>query len=131
MNQNDLGSDEGFAEARRRLDGINQRAQQNRQRAQALADDVESIVESVRSPRGEVTVRARVGGKLAGLEYGPAAEDLTLGTLAQLTLDTIARAQHRAMAALAERGAEVFGADSDIATSLRTDADRGYPSPDQ
>jgi len=123
-----FGIDEGFAAARRQLDDINRQAQQNRERAQALAADVESITESVRSPRGEVTVRARVGGKLAGLDFGPAAEGLALPVLAQLTLETIAQAQHKAMSVLADRSAELFGAESDIATSLKSDARRGYPT---
>ncbi|MCI1017493.1 YbaB/EbfC family nucleoid-associated protein [Microbacterium sp. C5A9] len=129
MDDSTFGIDEGFAAARKQLDDINRQAQQNQARAQALATDVDTLVESVRSPRGEVTVRAKVGGRLAGLEFGPAAEGLALPALAQLTLETIAAAQHRAMAALADRSAELFGAESDIAASIRSDADRGYPSP--
>ncbi|WP_091230954.1 YbaB/EbfC family nucleoid-associated protein [Microbacterium sp. 3J1] len=128
MDDSAFDIEEGLASTRRQLDDINRQAQQNRERAQALATDVETIVESVRSPRGEVTVRAKVGGRLAGLEFGPAAEALELPALAQLTLDTIARAQHRAMVALAERSGELFGAESDIAASLRSDAEHGYPS---
>ena len=129
MSDNTFGIDEGFAAARKQLDDINRQAQQNQARAQALATDVETLVESARSPRGEVTVRAKVGGKLAGLEFGPAAEALTLQALAQVTLETIAQAQHNAMSTLADRSAELFGEDSDIATSLKSDARRGYPSP--
>ncbi|PKI92289.1 hypothetical protein CW368_05550 [Actinomycetales bacterium SN12] len=120
--------EEGFAAARRQLDDVTRQAQENRARANALAADVENIVESVRSPRGEVTVRAHVGGRLAGLEFGSGAEELGLDALARVTLTTIAQAQHKAMTALAERGADLFGEQSDIAASLRSDADRGYPA---
>ncbi len=129
MADNGFDIDEGFAAARRQLDDINRQAQQNRERANALASDVDTIVESVRSGRGEVVVRARVGGKLAGLEFGPSAEDLDLPSLARITLETIAQAQHKAMTALADRSAELFGEESDIATSIRTDAERAYPAP--
>ena len=129
MSDNTFGIDQGFAAARTQLDDINRQAQQNQARAQALATDVETLVESARSPRGEVTVRAKVGGKLAGLEFGPSAEALTLQALAQVTLETIAQAQHNAMSTLADRSAELFGEESDIATSLKSDARRGYPSP--
>ncbi|MEV8251826.1 hypothetical protein AB0O87_13000 [Microbacterium sp. NPDC076768] len=128
MNDDTFGIDEGFAAARNLLDNVNRQAQQNRERAQALTTDVESIVESVRSPRGEVIVRAKVGGTLVGLDFGPASEGIALPVLARITLETIAEAQHKAMSTLAERSAELFGADSDIAMNLKSDAQHGYPT---
>lgn len=129
MEDNDFGIDEAFAKARRQLDDIALRAQQNRARAQEMKEATETTVGTARSPHGEVTVTARVGGRLASLEFAPSAEQLALPALARITLETIAQAQHAAMAALADHSAEVFGADSEITAGLRADADRSYPAP--
>lgn len=121
------GMDAGFDDARRQLQEIRAKAQNNKLRAEALAEDVDAISEEVRSARGEVRVRAGVGGRVRLIAFGAEAEHLSLDALGHLTNRTIAEAQHAAMARLADRGAELFGAESDIALSLRRDADRGYP----
>lgn len=128
MEHNTHDFDEGFAEARRKLGELNERARQNTQRATALADDVDSIVGTARSARGEVTVRAHVGGRLADITFGAAADELSLDALGRLTLDTIATAQRDAMSMLAGRSAQLFGAESDIARSMASDADRSFPN---
>lgn len=120
--------DEGFAEARRKLAELNQRARQNTQLASALAGDAESIIATARSARGEVTVAAHVGGRLASLTFGEAADDLSLDALGRLTMEIIAKAQREAMIMLAGRGAELFGAESDIAQSMASDAERSFPN---
>jgi len=122
-----IGMDAGFDDARRQLQEIRAKAQNNKLRADALADDVDAISEEVRSARGAVIVRAGVGGRVRLITFGPEAERLSLDALGHLTTQTIAEAQHAAMARLADRGAELFGPESDIALSLRRDADRGYP----
>ncbi|WP_103208904.1 hypothetical protein [Microbacterium testaceum] len=121
------GMDAGFDNARRQLLEIRAKAQNNKLRADALADDVDAISEEVRSARGEVVVRAGVGGRVRLITFGPEAERLSLDALGHLTTQTIAEAQHAAMARLADRSAELFGPESDIALSMRRDADRGYP----
>lgn len=121
--------DEGFAEARRKLAELNQRARQNTQLASALAGDAESIIATARSARGEVTVAAHVGGRLASLTFGEAADDLSLDALGRLTMEIIAKAQREAMIMLAGRGAgRLFGAESDIAQSMASDAERSFPN---
>lgn len=122
-----IGTDAGFEDARRQLQEIRVKAQNNKLRADALSEDVESIMEEARSARGEVTVRAGVGGRVRLITFGAEAERLTLDALGHLTTQTIAEAQHAAMTRLADRGAELFGAESDIALSMRRDGDRGYP----
>lgn len=121
------GMDAGFEDARRQLSEIRAKAHDNKRRANALADDVDAITAEAQSPRGEVVVEAGVGGRLRAVTFGPAAQNLALDALGVLTLQTIADAQHAAMAQLADRGAELFGAESDIAVSMRRDADQGYP----
>lgn len=129
MEQNDFGLEEAFARARGQLEDVARRAQQNRIRAQEMKEATESIVATARSPRGDVTVRARVGGRIESLEFADSAEQLALAALARITLETIAQAQQGAMKALADRGEELFGEDSDIVAGLRADAERGYPAP--
>lgn len=128
MEHNEHDFDEGFAQARSKLAELNERARRNTQRATALADDAESIVATARSARGEVTVKAHVGGRLADLAFGEAADELSLDALGRVTMETIARAQREAMAILAGRGAELFGPDSDIAKSMASDAERSFPN---
>ncbi|GAA3937875.1 YbaB/EbfC family nucleoid-associated protein [Microbacterium soli] len=127
MDENAYDFDANFADARRKLAELNERARQNTQRASALAEDANSIVATARSARGEVTVRAHVGGRLADLSFGDAADELSLDALGRLTLETITRAQREAMTLLAERGAELFGPESDIARGMASDAERSYP----
>lgn len=122
-----IGMDAGFEDARRRLSEIRARAHDNTARAHALADDVHEITAEARSPRGEVTVRAGVGGRVQDVSFAAEAARLDLDALGRLTTETIADAQHAAMSRLADRGAELFGTESDIAASLRRDADTGYP----
>ncbi|MDQ1128822.1 hypothetical protein [Microbacterium sp. SORGH_AS_0888] len=122
-----IGMDAGFEDARRQLQEIRSQAQNNKLRADALADDADSITAEARSAHGEVTVRAGVGGRVRLISFGVEAERLPLDALGHLTTQTVAEAQHSAMVRLADRGAELFGAESDIALSLRRDADRGYP----
>lgn len=122
------GLDLGFEDARRQLDDIVKQARENQARAHALASDVETLTAEARSPRGEVTVRAGVGGRVDAIVFGAGAESLDLIALGRLTVQTIAQAQHAAMARLADRSDELFGAESDIAQSMRRDADQGYPS---
>lgn len=119
--------DASFEDARRRLDDIVADADRNRERARTLAEQSRTITADVRSPRGEVVVRAGVGGRIDAITFGPGAESLGLDTLARLTVHTIADAQHAAMRRLAEQGAAQFGTDSDIARGLYRDADTGYP----
>ncbi|MDR2320968.1 MAG: YbaB/EbfC family nucleoid-associated protein [Microbacterium sp.] len=128
MPDSDFDAEDGIAAAQRQLQEAAQQAQQNRDRAQQLSADVERLTGTARSRRGEVTVRARVGGRIDDITFAESADDLTLQALARLTVQTIANAQHDAMSSLAERGAELFGAESDIAASLRSDADRGFPA---
>jgi len=129
MTDSFTGMDAGFENARRQLQEIRAKARNNKARADALADEVDSITAEARSARGEVTVRAGVGGRVRLISFGFEAERLTLHALGHLTTQTIAEAQHAAMARLADRGAELFGVESDIALSLRRDADRGYSRP--
>lgn len=120
-------ADAGFADARRQLDDILARARDNQARAQALADNAHALTADARSPRGEVTVRAGVGGRVDSITFGDSAERMSLDALGRLIVQTIANAQHAAMARLADRGAELFGADSDIAQGMQRDAEQGYP----
>ena len=128
MTDFNVDAEEGIAAAQRQLQEASRQAQQNRDRAQQLSADVEQLTGTARSPRGEVTVRARVGGRIDDIVFTESAGDLTLQDLARLTVKTIANAQHDAMSSLAERGAELFGAESDVAASLRSDAERGFPA---
>ncbi|WP_261166945.1 YbaB/EbfC family nucleoid-associated protein [Microbacterium sp. Marseille-Q6965] len=129
MDQTDDAIGSSFETARARLDEIVRRAEQNRQRAHALADDVRQVTAEARSTGGEVVVRAGVGGRVETIEFGDEAEEMTLDDLAQLTVRTVAEAQHAAMATLAERAGRVFGGDSEIAERMRRDADSAYPPP--
>lgn len=129
MNPEDFATDAGFEAARAQLDEAVRQARENETRAAALAHDVDSLTGTAHSRGHEVTVVARPGGRLVSIEFGPAADRIDRGALARLTMQTTAAAQHAAMSALADRGAELFGDESDIARSLRSDADGGYPAP--
>lgn len=118
-------------EARRRIGDLREQARANAERTSALSEDARSVVVTVASRHGEVQVTARVGGVIDDLTFNETAEDLSLAELATLTQRTIAEAQHKAMTALAARGAELFGDDSPITAQLRADADRAFPTPDQ
>ncbi|RLP82941.1 hypothetical protein D9V34_06750 [Mycetocola lacteus] len=118
-----------FEAARAELQAISAQADANAQGAAALADDARTLQASVRSPRGEVTVTARVGGAISAVQFADAALSLRPAELSRLVETTIAQAQFQAAQRFADRAAEAFGTDSEIAAQLRADALAAFPEP--
>lgn len=118
-----------FEAAQARLRAMVAEARDNTSRAERVADDARSAQATSRSPRGELTVTSRAGGVVTGIQFTEAALELSPQALAQLTVTTIAQAQHAAAMRFAETAAGEFGSDSAIANTLKADAERAFPSP--
>src|SRR5690554_1239589 len=110
-----------FDAARARLQTIVAEARANTGRAERVADQVHQLEATARSPRGELTVTSRAGGIITGIQFTDAALALAPASLAQLTVTTIAYAQHAAAIKFTESAASEFGADSSMADQLRAD----------
>lgn len=117
-----------FAAAEARLSAIVAESRANRDQATQFAAEAKTTTATARSPRGEVSVTARVGGTITAVQFGDAAMRLTPAALAALTTKTIAAAQHDAAQAFANQAAYQFGANSPIAAQYRADAERAFPA---
>lgn len=91
------------------------RVQQNVERAQQLSERMQDRTATVASPGGEVRVTVDSTGGLAGLQFGPAAQRLSLDRLAGLVLQTSQRAQAQLAAAMSELVGELYGDGSETA----------------
>ncbi len=118
-----------FEAAQARLEKIVAEARANTVRAERVSDDARTVQATARSPRGELTVTSRAGGVVTAIQFTDDALELEPQALAQLTVATIAQAQHAAAVRFAQAAAGEFGTDSPIADSLRADAEQAFPSP--
>lgn len=118
-----------FDAARARLDAISARAHANTLSATVVADEARTAAASARSPRGEVVVTARAGGVISAVEFSQAALDLGAAALGRITAETIAEAQHAAATRFADRAAEEFVGNPELAAELRAEAEQAFPAP--
>jgi len=112
------------------IDDFQARVDERTQQALRLSAELERAEVTLRSPRGEITVRVNSAGGLSDLRFHPESEALTRDELAALVLATSRRAQVKLAERVTELVAGVYGADSGT-TALVTEAYASrYPSVD-
>ncbi|WP_053387208.1 hypothetical protein [Leucobacter japonicus] len=117
-------SNDPFDAVAARVAALREEAATNLRHAEQLRDSARDTTAEAVSGAGEVRVQADAGGRVSALSFGARAEQLPLAELAAVTLRTIGQAQQRAMQALANQSADLFGSDAEISTQISATADR-------
>lgn len=113
---------DSFEQAQQRLTAQIEQAQERARSATQLRQQVEQLSAEARSPRREVRVRVDAQGRLLDLELSEAALDLGARALGALVVTTAAAAHQRAAEQVGLLAQEAFGADSELARQVASEA---------
>jgi DNA-binding protein YbaB len=112
------------------IDDFQARVDERTQQALQLSAELEQAEVTLRSSRGEVTVRVNAAGGLSDLRFHPASDALPRDELAALALATSRRAQAKLAERVSELVAAVYGAGSGTAALVTEAYASRYPSVD-
>jgi DNA-binding protein YbaB len=107
------------------------RAEAQVQRTLQLSAALEAAEITVRSPKGEVTVRVNSAGGLADLRFHPESDRLSRDDLARLVLTTSRQAQAKLAERVGELTASMYGAGSGTAAFVSEVYASRYPQPEE
>lgn len=115
--------------ARAQIHADAQAFRDRRDQLDELAQSIEAVTATARSPRGEVTVTAAPSGVVLSVVFSDDALSSGRSSLERLVLQTITQAQRAAADEAARLTAETMGPDSALASEMARDADRRFGQP--
>jgi DNA-binding protein YbaB len=118
---------EEVIEALRRIDGQVAQAAAHADQMQVLAEQISQISAEVSSPRGEVSLRVDVGGRLTDITFTSAALELSPRALSSLVLDAVSEGYRRASSASVDLATDALGPQSTTVAHLRDGVEANAP----